>query len=176
MKPKTFTTMCYCINPSVHFCNKGCYLERDGFGFLVTTNGASANYSCWPGYTFVKGNLTRTCLATLIWSGRRPTCTLNCTSLITQKCLQCEGESDMHSVCHFDRTSTVDGACIVKLDSATPSVAIVGSNCYEYNCNYVIKGVSSIAADYTARYTCSRGNLSTACPLLAKFTFRLTKF
>ena len=162
--------MCFFLFTSIYFCYKGCYPERNGFGFLVTTNGIGvsgiANYSCWPGYTYVNGNMTRTCLSTLLWSGRRPNCILNCTSLITQKCIQCQGEIDENSVCSFDKTSTVASACFDKLDSATPSVAIVGTHCYEYTCKHSIKGVSSTATDWTARYTCTRGTVCKHLSLL----------
>jgi len=135
----------------------------NGFGYMVITNGGSvgavASYSCWPGYTYLIGNASRTCLSLLVWSGRRPTCEMTCPSKVTQKCVGCKGLTD-ETYCLFYRTSTVATACLDKLVSATPSVAMFGSQCYEYKCKNTgtFVGVSDNNMDWTARYTCSRGS------------------
>ena len=97
--------------------------------------GEIANYSCWPGYTHVSGDLTRTCLTTLVLSGRRPTCELTCTSIVRQKCIQCKGETGSGGSCpSVQSQANVDG-CLGQLPfGLSSSVAVVGGNCYEYDC------------------------------------------
>jgi len=146
-------------------CYIGCHGDINGFGYEVTTNdivvNESTNYSCWPGYTYVSGNLFRTCLpGMLVLSGRRPTCELTCPSTVRQKCVQCRGETDPGDVCTFQTSLTSTEGCLeaLTLEHAV-SVALDGETCYEYACKETIDGWSSINTSWTARYTCSRGNL-----------------
>jgi len=135
----------------------------NGFGNMVATSGLnvgdSANYSCWPGYTHVTGNLNRTCLSSLVWSGRRPTCELTCTSKEHQKCIKCEGETDSNKVCAFQKQTTTSQGCLGALrpDLGVLSVYMEGSECYKYQCEETIDGVAD--SKWTARYTCAKGNL-----------------
>ena len=131
----------------------------------MTTNdiavGESANYSCWPGYTHVAGNLIRTCLPTLVLSGQRPTCQINCTSMVLQQCLQCRGKTYGTASCPTT-LATVTGSCLGQLPYAlNSSVALVGGNCYLFECSQLLEyyAVSGSIDDWTARYTCSRGNV-----------------
>ena len=121
--------------------------------------GDSANYSCWPDYTYVSGNLTRTCLPILVLSGRHPTCELTCPSEISQKCKQCRGETDSADVCTFQTSQTTDEVCLEAMaNELVVSVALYQGFCYKYECQEIIDGVSSSTKDWTARPTCSRGN------------------
>lgn len=145
---------------------KGCYEDRNRFGYTVTEGGIvvgdSANYSCWPGYTHVAGNLNRTCLPTLVLSGRRPTCELaNCTSIVRQKCLQCKARTN--GVCSSQSQSTSSLGCLGALQTKLGvSVAMVDSYCYKYECTDIFDFNSPVETDgsyWTARYTCARGIL-----------------
>jgi len=130
----------------------------------VTTNdivvGESANYSCWPGYTHVAGNLIRTCLNTLVLSGQRPTCKIVCSSIVLQQCLQCKGTS---STFFCPTTLAIgNGPCLGELPHALDtSVALVGGTCYVYGCkqNLDYDAFSDEIENWAARYTCSRGNV-----------------
>jgi len=142
-----------------------CYEEVNGFGFLVTTNGVSVNdratYSCWPGYTHIEGNIDRTCLPMLVWSGRHPTCgPSNCTSKFRQKCLQCKSEIDsLNGTSCLSQLPLPDvDECIGHLShSDVLSVAVVDGICYKYECMETLVGLSDNSNDWTARYTCSNG-------------------
>jgi len=161
--------MKWCVNINVqtkHVCFTACYGDVSGFGYTVTTNdiaiGESANYTCWPGYIHVAGNLNRTCLDTLVLSGRRPTCNIKCTSIVLQQCLQCKGETSGSSSCP-PSLATVDESCLGQLPyELNSSVALVGGNCYLYECKQRLDDdvVSGSIEDWTARYTCSRGNVN----------------
>ena len=142
----------------------------NGFGYVVTTNGVnvgdSANYSCWPGYTHVTGDLNRTCLTTLVWSGRRPTCEPTCTSIERQQCLKCEGETDSNKICSFTKSTISVEGCIEAMPYVLGvSAAVRGDACYHYECDETVDDVSSSTAEWTARYTCVIGNLR---PFLAR--------
>jgi len=134
----------------------------------VTTNdlavGDSANYSCWPGYTHITGDLNRTCLSTLVWSGRLPTCKLTCTSKILQQCLQCEGEDDQQDVCAFKTQQTNSQECLEllrpELNVSSVYFKTDGSTCYKYVCEKIFDDWSDKINDWTARYTCSKGSLT----------------
>ena len=145
-------------------CCIGCYEEMNGFGYVVTTNGVnvgdSANYSCWPGYTHVTGDLNRTCLTTLVWSGRRPTCKPTCTSIGRQKCIKCESETELHKVCSFSSPNVSAEHCMDAIPHVLGiSAAVTDDICYHYECDETFDDVSSSTADWTARYTCNRGTM-----------------
>jgi len=139
----------------------------NGFGILVTTNGESvgdsADYSCWPGYSYIKGNLNRTCMPMLIWSGRRPACQLQCPStlVVAQKCKQCEGETSSDSECSPKDKSANINACPGKLNKdRVVSIAKVGNECEEYECRESIAGWTGSTGDWMATETCAKGSVS----------------
>ena len=136
----------------------------------MTTNGLavgdSANYSCWPGYTHVTGDLNRTCLSSLVWSGRPPTCELTCTSKVHQRCLRCKGEDDQDDVCAFKEQTTDSQGCLGALRPELNVSSVYfddsDSTCHKYVCDKIFKGVldtSSSDNDWIARYTCSKGSV-----------------
>jgi len=110
----------------------------------------------------VSGNLTRTCLPTLVLSGRRPTCELTCTSIVRQKCIQCKGEQGSDASCPAVQSPEDRDVCLGQLShDLSSSVAVIEGNCYEYDCKETIEGVSHTdwPDDWTARYTCSKGSV-----------------
>jgi len=59
----------------------------------VSTNGAIVGsiteYTCRPGYYLTAGDTNRTCLPSLVWSGRRPTCQRDCSPIHPLTCNNC---------------------------------------------------------------------------------------
>jgi len=145
--------------------NQACYEETNRFGYMVTTDGLnfgdSANYSCWPGYTHVTGDFNRTCLSSLVWSGRRPTCELNCTSKERQQCIKCKGEKDSSKVCAFEPIKISSQEChgALRPDLGVLSVYKGDSDCFKYECEETIDGVADSTTEWTSRYSCAKGNL-----------------
>ena len=135
--------------------------------------GESANYSCWPGYTHVSGNLTRTCLPTLVLSGRRPTCEQTCTSITRQICQQCLGEWGGFATCPAIISLPHVDDCLGQLShDLSSSVAWINGICYEYECKETVSGLSYWSGDWTARYTCSKGSVQEVVFCIVSTTFR----
>jgi len=169
--------MCY-LNKCYGYTD--CYEEMHGFGYVVTTSNVSGNvmatYSCWPGYTYKEGNLGRTCLPKLVWSGRRPTCEPStCELKVRQKCVHCTVLTDfLYGSCLTEQLPVAATECLGQLSHTEMSVAVVNGSCYKYTCTEILVGVSDNSQDWTAKYTCSRGKDRDRCialPVYIKFAF-----
>ena len=108
----------------------------------------------------MEGNLDRTCLPMLVWSGRRPTCELICESK-NVKCKQCKGETDSGRYCSSVSGKENVGSCINRLGTPNVlSIAKVDEKCYEYECKAPFKGWSDKLGDWTFHETCAKGSVS----------------
>jgi len=87
-------------------------LEYASYGYTVTSNGASVgnvtDYTCRPGYSLISGGTSRTCLSSLIWSGRRPTCQRDCSPIHPLTCDGCRFQpNSLMDMCNYSASTNV---------------------------------------------------------------------
>ena len=117
-----------------------CKPEFDSYGYTVTTNGAIAGsiteYTCRPGYNPTAGDTSRTCLPSLVWSGRRPTCQRDCSPIHPLTCNGCwfRPNSLMDMCTYSDPTNVISQSCAARTQEAGAFSVYYSGECRTSDC------------------------------------------
>jgi len=143
-----------------------CKPELDSYGYTVTTNGtivgSITEYTCHHGYNLTAGDTSRTCLPSLVWSGRRPTCQRDCSPVHPLTCNGCrfQPNSRMNRCTYSDPTSVTTQSCAAFTQDAGVFSVYYSGDCRTSDCSLNIDDAGDLS-EWAYTHSCFSSKSST---------------